>query len=80
MLIVNDSAFWFQGIAADVDVLPAPCIASTADVPPLALGPLEQALLLGRASQIKKANIDCLVFCTPNAYNTLCVTRWMRRR
>lgn len=50
------SASCFQGIAADVDVLSAPRITSATDTPPLALGPLEQALLLGRAAQIKKAS------------------------
>lgn len=44
-----------QGIAEDVDVLPAPRIVSAAkDDVPAALGTLEQALLLARAAQVKK--------------------------
>ena len=65
------SASCFQGIAADVDVLPAPRIASAADALSIALGSLEQALLLGRAAQIKKASSRG--FCTPNARNRLCI-------
>jgi hypothetical protein len=59
------SASCFQGIAADVDVLPAPRIASDADVVAMGLGPLEQALLLGRAAQIKKVSVRCLGFLNP---------------
>ena len=40
-------------------MLPAPRIASAADAPPLALGPLEQALLLSRAAQIRKVRARC---------------------
>lgn len=48
--------FSTQGMAEDVDVLPAPRIMSAAgdDEAPAGLGTLEQALLLARAAQVKK--------------------------